>query len=93
MLLFFTQVFVDPNPIGAANFFCNFPQLGKYDLIRFTPYHLQLCILQLCDITKDMLLQNFSCTKKHDHLLKAVSSLQPILKIWLFLQEPIYLSY
>ena len=56
-------------------FFQNFLYLPKYDLIRLTPYHLESCILQFCDIKKGIILQKFSQTKKLNYKLVAVSSL------------------
>ena len=47
-------------------FFYNSPYSRKYELIRLTPYHWQPCTLQFFDITKGMILQNFSLTKNRD---------------------------
>ena len=42
--------------------------------IRLTPYQWQSCVSQFCNITKGIILQNFSQTKKRDYQLVAMTT-------------------
>ena len=63
------------NKVVPQIFSHNFLNLRKYDLIHLTPYYWKPCILQFCDITKDIILQKFLQTKQGDYQLVAVMSL------------------
>ena len=50
----FNEILFEMGFVEPQAFFHNFPYSQKYDLIRSTPYHWQLCISQFCDITKGL---------------------------------------
>ena len=58
-----------------------------------TFFHNHLYSRQYDFITKGIILQKFSQTKKRDYQLVAVSRLQPNLKTWQRLLEPAHIGY